>query len=414
MHGLDKGRYWFDRLWLILAAGSMLVLIVYIKNGQICNYLATDFRGYYAFSKTVRETGVESIYEPLIQFKQQKALPLICPPGKETPALMMVLVPYLPVFTPVLFPLSYINFTNSYILWSVINLVILFFYLRRFGIGITGGASYIKLLQWMISFPVMANLALGQINVLVVIFLGEFICAYLLGKPLVGGAWLGGMLLKPHTLILLLPGLLISRRWKFLLAFCVVFVLLFGISFLIAGVDGMQSWARVVMSFSAPSFMSVPNMMNGRGLAFNLSHVLPGWLAWFSAVFLMIVTIVIVIGLWARYHQKDNILWLMLATVAGTLIVSWHSNLYMGMLILPILYVLDLKRLVPSTLIFFWVIGPLVIYGISYLITPEFAHSVLGMSLLIFNCFLVGWAAWRLLRSTTVAQVKVSSERFSC
>jgi len=46
---------------------------------------------------------------------------------------------------------------------------------------------------------------------------GEFVLAGLRNHPLQSGQWLGGLLLKPHTLVLFFPGLILAR-WRQVLA----------------------------------------------------------------------------------------------------------------------------------------------------------------------------------------------------
>ena len=51
-------------------------------------------------------------------------------------------------------------------------------------------------------------------NIWLLVFVSEFLIANRRGREVRSGFWLGGLLLKPQTLILLLLGLLIARRFK--------------------------------------------------------------------------------------------------------------------------------------------------------------------------------------------------------
>jgi hypothetical protein len=385
----------FDRFWSIAVVLFLSFLSVYLVRGNYCDYLVTDFRGYYAAAQIAGRMGVDAVYDPDLQSETQAALDLRCPDGTRRLPLIDVLVPYLPVFIPLFLPISWIDMTSSYLLWSLVNLVILLLYLRRFAIAITGTAHPIKLLQWVICFPVLANLALGQINVLLVMILGEFTLAFLRGKSYLSGAWLGLLLLKPHLLILLLPGLAIARRWQVVLGFVVSAIVLLTASLLLAGADGMVAWWKVIRSFGEPSFLSLPNMMNGRALAFNLARLVPGWVGWLLASALMVTVTVFVLHLWVRNQSSQQFTWLMLATLAGTFILSWHSNLYLLICLVQYFLVLDIKGQVSTWLLAAWIFGPPAIYFLVYFTHPALAHPALGMALLGFNIFLLGYSARR-------------------
>ena len=58
--------------------------------------------------------------------------------------------------------------------------------------------------------PVFLNFFFGQVNLWLLICAGEFFRAFLSAKPLKAGLFLGGWLLKPQLLILIIPFLLIQ------------------------------------------------------------------------------------------------------------------------------------------------------------------------------------------------------------
>jgi hypothetical protein len=390
---LDQARKRFDRAWSFLMILFLVGLGAYLMSGKYCDFLGTDFRGYYATAQITRQAGVGHVYDPQLQAERQAMLTLRCPDGSHRSPLVNVLVPYLPVFVPLFLPLSWLDMTASYLLWDLVNLAVLVVYLHRFSIAITGRVNYFKLFQWMICFPVLANLALGQVNVLLVVFLGEFTLAFLRGRLYFSGAWAGFLLLKPHLLILVLPGLLIARRWRTLPGIVASLIVLLAASFFLAGADGMSAWWNVIRSFSEPSFISLPNMMNSRALAFNLARFIPGWAAWLAVIALMVAIILSVLYLWARSQLPWQFICLMLATLAGTFVLSWHANLYLWICLVPYLLVLDMEDQVPVALLGTWIYGPPAIYFLVYMFSPGLAHPALGIVMLGFNLFLLGFSA---------------------
>ena len=387
---------WFAHLWLFFLVVFLIGFSASIASGKTCDLLATDFRGYYAAGLIAREAGLAAVYDPELQAESQATLYLGCPDGTARPPLMQVMVPYLPIFVLLFLPLPALDFTASYIAWSLVNLVIFILYLYRFSNALHIRLDSLRLFQWALCFALLANLTLGQINALLVIILGEFVLAFKRDKALWGGAWLAGLLLKPNLLILLLPGLLISWRWKASLGFGVSAALLLGASLLLAGTDGLQAWLEVVCSFAESSFNSVPNMMNARALAYHMGQILPAWLAWLAAAAVTVITALFVLARWIASNQRDNLLWLMLATLAGTFVVAWHSNLYLWMVLIPFLFVLDSEGQLPIIYLAFWAFGPAVVYGLVYFFNPALAHPVLGMAMLLANLVLVVHSTRRL------------------
>jgi hypothetical protein len=362
---------------------------VWVAGGQACGNLATDFRGYYATGLIAQEQGLAAIYDPRLQGEAQSTLLLNCPDGTQTPPRLNVLVPYLPIFHLLFLPLPALGFTNAYAAWSLFGLLVFILYLRRFSIALSGRVEALRLAQWALCFPMLANVFLGQINFLLVIALGEFFLASRRGRPLLAGLWLASLLIKPHVLILLLPGLLLARRWKTLLGFGLVGFALLALSLLLVGTSGLQADMALVRSFAGPTIASLPEMMNARGLAFNLGRVLPSWTAWGLAAALMIATALVVLLRWRRTPRPDRSLWLMLATLAGTCVVTWHANLYLWVMLAPFLLALDSRRELPLAYLVIWAFGPAVVFIPVYLLNPALAEPALAMAMLAANIAVV-------------------------
>ena len=389
--GIEKtrGRVWLDRAWLAFALCILLAVGVWVARGQACSYLATDFRGYYAAGLIAREHGLAAVYDPQMQVETQAALLLDCPDGSATPPRLHVLVPYLPIFKLLFLPLPELGFTNAFAAWSLLGLLVLLLYLARFSLALSVRVEALRLAEWVVCFPVLANLFLGQINILLVVALGEFFLASRRGRPFVAGLWLAGLLIKPHVLILLLPGLLLARRWKTLLGFGLGGFTILSASLLLVGTSGLQADIAIVRSFAGPTIASLPEMMNARGLAFHLGRVLPSWTAWALAAALMIATALVVLSRWRRTPRPDRSLWLMLATLAGTCVVAWHANLYLWMALVPFLLALDSRGDLPLAYLVIWAFGPAVVFIPVYLLNPALAQPALAMSMLAANIAVV-------------------------
>ncbi len=389
---------WLDRLWVIV----MIILLAYsiqaVRSSRYCGYLGTDFRGYYAVAQIARQSGYADLYSQQTQEQYQAALSHRCPDGSFAPPLLWVAMPYLPVFVVIFIPLTYIDFTGAYYLWVVLNLAALLVYLRHFLSALGGRLSFIHLLQWALCVPLFSNLVLGQMNVFLVICLGEFVLAAIGGRRYLSGIWLGGMLMKPHILVLLLPGLVLHKSWKTLLGFTGSALLVLGASVLLAGWEGVWSSLRLAAGFAGSIIQTGPAMMNFRALALNLQSVLPAWLAWAVALCGMGLVAGLALYLWKRSSPATDLgfLILILATFAATFAITWHSHFYLLLLLLPLLVALDSKEIISPTWRWGWMAGPPLLYGLLYLVNPEQARNWFGLGMLAVNPFLFTWGFRRL------------------
>lgn len=382
-------RQRFDLLWLVLLPAFLLAGGAFLISGRYCDYLATDFRGYYATVQIAKQVSLSAIYKPEIQAYYQSGLSLDCPDGTKHPPLVQVMVPYLPTFISLLSPLRVLPFSGSYIIWSVISLGGLILYLHRFSHALLGRTDWLKLLQWVICLPVLANLALGQINLFVVILLGEAFLSFTRKSQFTSGVWLGGLLIKPNLLILMLPGLLIKRQFITLAGFTICAAIVVTASLLLVGKLGIQDWFQVLRSFSQPDFLSTGNMMNARGLAYNLERFLPGISTWPVLVLLTAGIVALVMLFWMRIQLDKNLEGLALITLTGTFIVSWHSNLYLWITLIPFLLILDTKGQIPPGVIALWVFGvPSIALLVSW-VSPELVNPAAGLAMLAGNLLFI-------------------------
>lgn len=398
-------RKWLDLL-LAITLGILLVYAVQIfRSARYCAYMGTDFRGYYAAAQIAWQQGFSKVYDQHLQEQYQAALPYRCPDSSNASPLLDVYMPYLPVFVLVTLPLILLDFTTAYYVWVLLNLVGLLFYLLRFARAIGESGHYSQIIKWMLCAALASNLFLGQMNVLLVIFIGEFVLAFIQRRDFSGGFWLGGLLMKPHILILLLPGLFLSRQWKMLLGFATGAAAILGVSLLLGGVQGIWASIQLAVRFAGSLIQTASSMMNFRGLAQNLAQVFPGWLAWAVAIGGMLLVIALVFYLWLHHYPKaaPQFILLILATLAATFAVTWHSHFYLLLLAIPLLLYLDLKRLIPENWVWAWMLFPPAIYIMLYLVNPEQARNWFGLGMLAFDLFIFGWSARQLLSKECIS-----------
>jgi hypothetical protein len=384
---------WLDRLWVILLIILLVYTIQVVRSSRYCAYLGTDFRGYYAVAQIARQSGFADLYNQRTQEQYQAALSYRCPDGSYAPPLLRVSMPYMPVFVLIFVPLTFIDFTAAYFLWVTLNLVAVILYLRRFVSALGGRMNFIHILQWALCAPLFSNLVLGQMNVFLMICLGEFVLAAIRGRRYWSGLWLGGMLVKPHTLILLLPGLLLHKNWKTLLGFAGSALGILVVSVLLAGWNGVWSSVRMAAGFAGPLIQTGSTMMNFRALALNLGLFLPAGLAWAVAICGIGLMAGLTLYLWRRHSSATDLaqLILILVTLAATFAVTWHSHFYMLLLLLPLLVALDSKEFISPLWRWSWILGPPLYFGLLYLANPDQARNGFGLGMLAVNLFLFTW-----------------------
>jgi hypothetical protein len=162
-------------------------------------------------------------------------------------------------------------------------------------------------------------------------------------------------------------------------------------------VDGVASSVNLALRFAGPLIQTGPTMMNWRALALNLKAFLPSWAAWGTAALGMIVVTVISLRGWLHHSQESGsrFFLLILATLAATFTLSWHSHFYMLILLIPILLLLDQQNMLPSSILAAWIFGPLGLYLLVILVQQNLARNMLGLAYLGVNLILWVWAIRR-------------------
>lgn len=391
--------------------GLLAVLVFYLllfwwgfAQGGLFLGLGGDYRSYWSAGYVARTMGFAHAYDQVALTAVQKAI--LPPPYNENlSALPMV---FLPAFILPFWLLSHLEARLSFVIWLFLNLALicayLLFLLRSWSKDGFAPRSYVVLL---LCFPVFSALYWGTTDTWLLIALGEFVRNGWHGRRFLAGAWLGMMLLKFQSLVLLIPALVLQRSWKALAGFLVTGVLLVGLSWLLVGTDGITSvlglWLGLAGGIPAAS---AERMMNWRMLAVNLDFLLPATLAWGVALLGIAVTLWLTIPCW-----KVNLLDLddprhsavaLLGLLAATNLLSWHAHFHTAITILPVMaYLLGQKRL-PVALPLLWAYLPSAGFLLSLIASvlhlPVLGNLMYGISGLITNLCVLKWV-WETFRA---------------
>jgi hypothetical protein len=247
----------------------------------------------------------------------------------------------------------------------------------------------------------------GQVNLLLVIAVGEFIRALLSKKPFLAGIWLAGLLIKPHLLILILPFLLIQRQFKALGGFTVAALGVGGASLALVGWEGLIQLKDAVLAAAVGGVSSNPMfMMNWRMLGIYLSSFMQPIVGDVFTIVLSGLTALFPLIVFRKKMTSDDprLLTALLAVLAATTLIAPHAHTHTAVILLPLLVVLFLRGELPRKQLYFWAFFPTIVNFCLYLLGAaikvdlmpnSFAFVVLvayGTAMLIANLVILIWA----------------------
>lgn len=373
------------------------------------DYIGVDWRGFMASAEIVRDHGFGAVYDLGLQVRYQEPLYRMSSTAAYSP-LDVSPVAYLPIFVLAFLPMLLFDPVVSFVLWVLINGLVLCLYLRRL-VKVAGHFEAPALwLQCALCLPAFLTLFVGQVNVWLLVFFGEAIIAFRRGKDLQGGIWLSGLVLKPQLLILIAPGLILGKKWKGAIGLASASIVILIISTLLAGSEGMLALARLILNFATSEGLrsNFPeSMMNWRALALNIDSILGNQAGMWIAIPGLALSALGGLGLWWATRNKTSIpieAWA--GTFAATSSVAWHSHLHTGLAFLAPLILLWARLPQARTLLRMWLYVPAGLFlGIVWMLTPianiagfgqwagpSAGHIVSGFSMLIINTIVLGWS----------------------
>ncbi|MEW6402323.1 MAG: glycosyltransferase family 87 protein, partial [Chloroflexota bacterium] len=304
--------------WQNLAIFAILIFYLMQIGADLlwqntCGHLAIDYCAFWSAGQVANHHGYSNLYDLELITKYQ--MPLF--PRQDT--FDVIPVPYLAIFILPFQLLSLLDVATGFWIWTLINLVAYVWYLRFFVKAMTSNPLSLRLTFILaLSLPFFNNLYIGQVNVWFTICVGEFMRLTMSNRPFRAGVWLGGLLLKPQMLLLILPFLILYRYWKALAGLTAASSVIVGTSFALTGIEGMSSLLRLLFGYVGGLPTNGPElMMNWRMIGVNIS--------WPLAIIGVIVTVLAICYVWWKDKGKLSRICL-LATIAGTLALSWHSH----------------------------------------------------------------------------------------
>jgi len=375
---------WRNLFLAAIVCFHLINIIAFSRHGGV----GDDFVAYWSVGRIIDENGFSQIYE------SDKMRDIYTHEIKEQGYIIDIdtitnVVGYLPVFVWPFQLLSRVDLPYSFWIWNIINSVILFgylvFFLKSTESGIEASTRDMVLLTLVfISYPVIKNLTSGNVNVFLLICTGEFIRNAVNNKPFLSGIWLGGLLLKPVLLILIIPIFLIRRNWDVLKGFFVSSGTILLVSVFLAGFTGMKSLINLWTKYSSGSFSgTAPGLMiNWRMIGFTLDdqfNLSIGWVITGLGIILTILAVYFLINHNPHFGSPSWVLSI-LGVFSATIAITWHAHYYMAMVLIPFLIYAQEYKLLPQKIIFLWaIVTPVVMFGMDIIGLFDYFITKIGI-----------------------------------
>ena len=382
------GQVFFDAAW-----------------NNYCGNLAIDYCAFWSAGKIANDNGYAQVYSLDQLWAVQK--PIVSKymlPDQYAP----VPVPYLPVFIIPFQLFAVLDVISGFWVWTIFNIIAsvayLWFFIKR-----TSPTGLIKkryMFLCLLSLPMFLDIFQGQVNVWLMICVGEFLRNALDEKPFRAGLWLGGLLLKPQILIFIIPALFFKRYFRIFYGFAASSLFLGLVSFLLGGVGSLEKLTQLLIGYSGGLPSNYPeSMMNWRMIALDVNAITRSTLGWWIAIPCMVATFVLILYVGWFFFPPDvkKFPAAILGIFAATFLITWHSHFSMSILLIPILLYLASRGILPDKLFSFWLFVPPGLMLAVYVAAPfiktgflseelyPFLNILSGMRGFIPNVYILWW-----------------------
>jgi hypothetical protein len=368
-------------------------LIPKMRNGY------QDFTIFYTGARLIRDGQTAVLYNLAAQYRMQQTF-------TNVPIRLGPLPFNHPPFEALFFvPFTYLSYWPAYLLWTGLNILML-----------AGSAILLKtrLPQFAAIppvvlavgttafFPTAMALIQGQdVILLLLLFVMAVICVDQ-RRDARAGILLGLGLFRPQFVVPVVI-LLAIKRWRILIGFAPVAILLAGITVAIMGRSGPLDYARFVLHLEGTEARAfgpeaVPNL---RGLILKIPGLNAAGLPAHLLIFASSIT-VFLLALRRIRNGRDSMLFVSTLAVVATILANYHSLVYDLSLLLPMALLLlgrmvdiDGRNVEPSTLLL----------ALLFFLTPLYIFLLLASDSFYLFSLLLLWCLFRLLRTPAPAEV---------
>ncbi len=305
----------------------LLRVMPLLRNGY------QDFTSYYTGALLLRNGQASALYNLAAQYRMQLTF-------THVPIRQGSLPFNHPPFEALLFvPFTLLNYWPAYLVWTALNLIMLavsVILLRRQFPQLAAVSPAVLGLGATAFPPVAIGIMQGQDVILLLLLFVLAVISLDRGNDAMAGALLAGGLFRPQLVIPLVV-LLAVRRWRILIGFAPVALLLAGISAAIMGWRGPLAYARFVLRLEGTPASrafdpeAAPNL---RGLVANLTGA-GGSGPWIDFLIFALSLAVLLVALRRIRSGRDSILFASSLAAVTAVMVSFHALVYDLTLLLP-------------------------------------------------------------------------------
>ncbi len=319
-----------------MAIGCLVIFFDFARAPQEISG-SVDFPAFYNAGRILNEYPRGSLYDRDLQHKLYLE---IAPASSENRYFA-----YTPFFAILFIPLALLPHSIAFICWVVISLGLFAagfwltwsaadlpvrFRTRSFLIGL----SFLPFFAWCVLAGQVS--AFGFFWLAAAVYLDK-------KKPTASGFALAMLLYKPPLLILVVPMLVVTRRWRTLVGFTISSALLILISIAVIGLDGVWSYLEMLRTFSQTKAVGKATRLEIDLFSFFSSFV-GGRLATYATLCFALVLAPLLLSAWRRMPETA---WAL--AITWTLVLNFYMLIYdTTFIILSVLFFIsafDLSRL---------------------------------------------------------------------
>jgi hypothetical protein len=316
---------------------SFVVFLVQAKRGSESIQRHSDFVLYYGDGSLANEYPAAKIYDPNLQ---HQAFEKICP----HPNGAFGVSPYPPV-VPYFFSLfARLPFSTAYFLWMFVSLLLYCTGIGLACLAVVPGERFKTAVIFCFAlayFPfVGSTLINGQLSVFAILAVGLGLYQERIGNLFYSGLALSLLTYKPTLLVIVLPMLLLTRRFRTLAGFVTGSGLLILIDTALGGIQVWPAYFRLLEYHKKLTGLhGHADIKLSMYLDFSsLSHLLPGGRTAAALTVLgatsAIVAIALAVMLWKSARSSRPVQWLAWAsTLSWTLLLNVYVPIYDSVLI---------------------------------------------------------------------------------
>ncbi|MFN0085439.1 MAG: glycosyltransferase family 87 protein [Blastocatellia bacterium] len=322
---------------------SLLILVIYAAAAVVSFYtqaagktvfgpqLGADFGAFYTAGRIYREVAPDRIYD---RAEQRRVYREIYPSGQPGQELPYVNAPFFALPLPLLARLPY---ATAYLFWFGLSLGLFLLGIRLLWSTLDAIPREDRPLAGLLAvsfMPFMVEcLSGGQTSAFGFFFLALAITLERRGRPVASGMALALCLYKPTLLILILPMLLLTRRFRSIAGVGLGAFLLSIVSIWMVGVEGCRSYLRMLLFFADNSVSGATGLKSWKYIDINsFSRLLfheHSWLRWALTGIVFAVVLPLLVRAWVRSPLRRELQGLVWASaVTWTLVLNIYLGIY--------------------------------------------------------------------------------------